>query len=96
MLRAIQVENEALQRVILSRKAEPPASALQVQVRPGQREGTGEGARCYSGTRQCLSSACTEHVGEARVTWEASLTCQSFHFFLLLIFCLLQKAQARC
>lgn len=33
VLRAIQVENEALQRAILSRKAEPPSSLLQVQVR---------------------------------------------------------------
>uniref|UniRef100_A0A8D1S5Z5 KATNIP domain-containing protein n=1 Tax=Sus scrofa TaxID=9823 RepID=A0A8D1S5Z5_PIG len=31
VLRAIQVENEALQRVILSRKAEPPASPPQVR-----------------------------------------------------------------
>ncbi|KAM5330805.1 katanin-interacting protein isoform 2-T2 [Glossophaga mutica] len=31
VLRAIQVENEALQKVILSRKAEPPAGAVQVQ-----------------------------------------------------------------
>lgn len=52
VLRAIQVENEALQRAILSRKAEPPSSLLQVQVRasPG------------GGTRRCLSGACTEHV----------------------------------
>ncbi|XP_045705036.1 katanin-interacting protein isoform X3 [Phyllostomus hastatus] len=35
VLRAIQVENEALQRVILSRKAEPPASTLQVQDMEG-------------------------------------------------------------
>ncbi|XP_045051269.2 katanin-interacting protein isoform X3 [Desmodus rotundus] len=35
VLRAIQVENEALQRAILSRKAEPPASALQVQDMEG-------------------------------------------------------------
>ncbi|KAK2493665.1 hypothetical protein MC885_014564, partial [Smutsia gigantea] len=34
VLRAIQVENEALQRVILNRKAEPSASALQDMERP--------------------------------------------------------------
>ncbi|XP_054438757.1 katanin-interacting protein [Pteronotus mesoamericanus] len=35
VLRAIQVENEALQRAILSRKAEPPTSLLQVQELEG-------------------------------------------------------------
>ncbi|KAM7148857.1 katanin-interacting protein isoform 1-T1 [Molossus nigricans] len=34
VLRAIQVENEALQRALLSRKAEPPSSPLQVQQLP--------------------------------------------------------------
>ena len=55
VLRAIQVENEALQRAILSRKAEPPASALQVQARSWA-EGRDRGGLRYSGTRQCLIS----------------------------------------
>ena len=59
VLRAIQVENEALQRAILSRKAEPPASPP--QVRSLQRERMEEDSG-YSGTRRCLSRACQEHV----------------------------------
>lgn len=58
VLRAIQVENEALQRAILSRKAKPPASPLQVRSLQWERmEDSG-----YSGTRRCLSGACQEHV----------------------------------
>ena len=59
VLRAIQVENEALQRAILSRKAEPPASPPQVRSLQGERMEEDSG---YSGTRRCLSRACQEHV----------------------------------
>nr|XP_030727438.1 protein KIAA0556 homolog isoform X4 [Globicephala melas] len=41
VLRAIQVENEALQRAILSRKAEPPASPPQGTERPPAESRTG-------------------------------------------------------
>lgn len=56
VLRAIQVENEALQRALLSRKAEPPTSPL--QVRPGAEGKDHTGG--YSGTQWCLNSACKE------------------------------------
>lgn len=59
VLRAIHVENEALQRAILSRKSEPPTSPP--QVRSLQRERMEEDSG-YSGTRRCLSRACQEHV----------------------------------
>lgn len=59
VLRAIQVENEALQRAILSRKSEPPTSPP--QVRSLQRESMEQDSG-YSGTRRCLSRACREHV----------------------------------
>lgn len=63
VLRAIQVENEALQRAILSRRAEPPSSQLQVPV--CSLAGGGDLGLCYSGAG-CLSSAGTEHV-----VWES-------------------------
>lgn len=59
VLRAIQVENEALQRAILSRKAEPPASPPQVRSLQQERVEEDSG---YSGTRRCLSRACQEHM----------------------------------
>uniref|UniRef100_A0A452S005 Katanin interacting protein n=1 Tax=Ursus americanus TaxID=9643 RepID=A0A452S005_URSAM len=48
VLRAIQVENEALQRALLGRKSEPPASPLQVRSGAEGRDHRGGG----SGTRQ--------------------------------------------
>ena len=67
VLRAIQVENEALQRVILSRKAEPPASPPQVRPRA---EGTDGGGLGYSGTRRCLSEQGLQRArGEERGMW---------------------------
>lgn len=38
VLRAIQVENEALQRALLGRKTEPPTSPLQVRSGPEGRD----------------------------------------------------------
>lgn len=41
VLRAIRVENEALQKAVLSRRAEPAASPLQVRLRAAGRDPPG-------------------------------------------------------
>lgn len=69
VLRAIQVENEALQRALLSRKGEAPSSPLQVRSGAQGKDHTGG----YSGTRWCLSSICKEHAVRRETLW-ASLT----------------------
>lgn len=68
MLRAIQVENEALQRAILSRKAELPASPPQVCSLQQERVEEDSG---YSGTRQCLEPCLPRAHDEERELWGA-------------------------
>lgn len=66
VLRAIQVENEALQRAILSRKAERPASPPQVRSQAEGKDGEGLGLL----RDQAVSERCWPRAhGEERERW---------------------------